>query len=67
MSVLLLAALLLLGPQAPARPGFRAAPPIFQQNCGTCHGNEGKQAPSITVADPPGGAVKDIVITIQNK
>jgi hypothetical protein len=26
-----------------------------------------KQAPSITVADPPGGAVKDIVITIQNK
>src|SRR5437867_11495973 len=48
MSVLLLAALLLQGPQAPARPGFRAAPPIFQQNCGTCHGNEGKQAPSIT-------------------
>jgi polyvinyl alcohol dehydrogenase (cytochrome) len=28
------------------RPGFRAAPPIFQQNCGTCH--DGKQAPSIT-------------------
>src|SRR5262249_16293723 len=26
-----------------------------------------KQAPSVTVADPPGGAVKDIVITIQNK
>jgi hypothetical protein len=26
-----------------------------------------RQAPSVTVADPPGGAVKDIVITIQNK
>src|SRR5262245_17034729 len=48
MSVLLLAALMLQAPQGPARPGFRAAPPIFQQNCGTCHGNEGKQAPSIT-------------------
>ena len=26
-----------------------------------------KQAPSVTIADPPGGTVKDIVITIQNK
>jgi polyvinyl alcohol dehydrogenase (cytochrome) len=49
MSVLLLAALLVQAPaaqNATPRPGFRAAPPIFQQNCGTCH--DGKQAPSIT-------------------
>jgi polyvinyl alcohol dehydrogenase (cytochrome) len=49
MNVLLLAALLVQAPQtqnATPRPGFRAAPPIFQQNCGTCH--DGKQAPSIT-------------------
>src|SRR5262249_1731240 len=48
MNVLLLAALLLQAPQAQTtpRPGFRAAPPLFQQNCGTCH--DGKQAPSIT-------------------
>src|SRR5439155_17367974 len=26
-----------------------------------------RQAPSVTIADPPGGTVKDIVITIQNK
>src|SRR5262245_2944467 len=47
--VLLVAALLVQAPQAQnttPRPGFRAAPPIFQQNCGTCH--DGKQAPSIT-------------------
>ena len=36
MIVVLLAALLV---QAP-RPGFRAAPAIFQQNCGTCHGSD---------------------------
>src|SRR5215468_5081939 len=29
-----------------ARPGFRAAPPLYQQNCGGCH--DGKQAASIT-------------------
>jgi polyvinyl alcohol dehydrogenase (cytochrome) len=29
-----------------ARPGFRAAPATYQQNCGTCH--DGKQAASIT-------------------
>jgi mono/diheme cytochrome c family protein len=49
MNFLLLAALLVQAPQAQnatPRPGFRAAPPIFQQNCGTCH--DGKQAPSIT-------------------
>jgi polyvinyl alcohol dehydrogenase (cytochrome) len=48
MNVLLLAALLLQAPQAQTtpRPGFRAAPALFQQNCGTCH--DGKQAPSIT-------------------
>src|SRR5215475_961853 len=49
MNVLLLAALLMQAPPAqngPPRPGFRAAPPIFQQNCGTCH--DGKQAASIT-------------------
>lgn len=28
------------------RPGFRAAPALFQQNCGTCHGNQG--SPSIS-------------------
>ena len=43
MNVLLLAVLLA---QAAPRPGFRAAPPIFQQNCGACH--DGKQAASIT-------------------
>src|SRR5204863_4540127 len=49
MHVLLLAALMAQGPQtqnATPRPCFRAAPAIFQQNCGTCH--DGKQAPSIT-------------------
>jgi polyvinyl alcohol dehydrogenase (cytochrome) len=48
MNVLLLAAVLLQAPQAQTtpRPGFRAAPALFQQNCGTCH--DGKQAPSIT-------------------
>src|SRR5262245_24615187 len=39
-------------PDATPRPGFRAAPPIFQQHCGTCHGTtgsviEGRQAPAI--------------------
>src|SRR5262245_62892246 len=29
-----------------ARPGFRAAPALYQQNCGGCH--DGKQAASIT-------------------
>ncbi|PYS41212.1 MAG: cytochrome C oxidase Cbb3 [Acidobacteria bacterium] len=51
MNVLLLALLLAQAPQAQnttPRPGFRAAPPIFQQNCGTCHGHDGKQAQSIT-------------------
>ena len=51
MTVLLLAALLAQAPQAQnaaPRPGFRAAPPIFQQSCGTCHGNDSKQGPSIT-------------------
>src|SRR5262245_29497545 len=28
------------------RPGFRAAPAMYQQNCGGCH--DGKQAASIT-------------------
>lgn len=49
MYILLFAALLAQGPQTPnaaPRPGFRAAPPIFQQNCGTCH--DGRQAVSIT-------------------
>jgi polyvinyl alcohol dehydrogenase (cytochrome) len=48
MNVLLLAAVLLQAPQAQTtpRPGFRAAPALFQQNCGTCH--DGKQALSIT-------------------
>lgn len=48
MYVLLFAVLLAQGPQtqnAATRPGFRAAPPIFQQNCGACH--DGKQAASI--------------------
>jgi polyvinyl alcohol dehydrogenase (cytochrome) len=31
--------------QAPQRLGFRVAPPTYQQNCGTCHGTQGK--PSI--------------------
>jgi len=26
--------------QAPARPGFRAAPPLFQRYCGTCHSQD---------------------------
>ena len=26
--------------QAPARPGFRAAPPLFQRYCGTCHSKD---------------------------
>jgi len=51
MTVLLLAVMLAQNPQAAQnatpRPGFRAAPPIFQQNCGTCHGHDGKQGPSI--------------------
>jgi polyvinyl alcohol dehydrogenase (cytochrome) len=49
MNFLLIAALMAQAPQAQnatPRPGFRAAPPIFQQNCGTCH--DGKKAPSIT-------------------
>ena len=49
MNALLLAMVLMQAPQAQnatPRPGFRAAPPIFQQNCGTCH--DGKQAASIT-------------------
>jgi len=49
MHILLMALLLAQAPQAqntPPRPGFRAGPPIFQQNCGTCH--DGKQAASIT-------------------
>jgi polyvinyl alcohol dehydrogenase (cytochrome) len=49
MTVVLLSMLLLQAPQAQnatPRPGFRAGPPVFQQNCGTCH--DGKQAPSIT-------------------
>src|SRR5215831_7837296 len=29
-----------------ARPGFRAAPALYQQNCGGCH--DGKQSASIT-------------------
>jgi mono/diheme cytochrome c family protein len=48
MHALLVAALLVQAPQSQnttPRPGFRAAPPIFQQNCGTCH--DGKQAASI--------------------
>ena len=48
MNVLLLSVLLAQAPQGPnatPRPGFRAAPPVFQQNCGTCH--DGKQAPSV--------------------
>jgi polyvinyl alcohol dehydrogenase (cytochrome) len=51
MIVLMLAAVLAQGPQgqnATPRPGFRAAPPLFQQNCGTCHNNDSKQGPSIT-------------------
>src|SRR5262245_14626503 len=49
MNALLIAALMVQGPQAQTatpRPGFRAAPPIYQQNCGTCH--DGKQVPAIT-------------------
>jgi len=49
MNILLVAALLVQGPpaqNATPRPGFRAAPATYQQNCGTCH--DGKQAPSIT-------------------
>ena len=49
MNVLLVAALLFQAPpaqNATPRPGFRAAPALFQQNCGTCH--DGKQAPPIT-------------------
>src|SRR5215467_3388496 len=37
---------LLQAQNATPRPGFRAAPPIYQQNCGTCH--DGQKAPSIT-------------------
>src|SRR5262245_16009541 len=51
MNVLLLAMMLAQTPpaaqNATLRPGFRAAPAIFQQNCGTCHGHDGKQGPSI--------------------
>ncbi|HEX4998417.1 MAG TPA: PQQ-binding-like beta-propeller repeat protein [Terriglobia bacterium] len=33
----------------PARPGFRSGPPVFQQNCGSCHGSEPQgKAPSFT-------------------
>src|SRR4029078_7167378 len=49
MNILLVAALLVQGPpaqNATPRPGFRAAPATYQQNCGTCH--DGKHAPSIT-------------------
>jgi polyvinyl alcohol dehydrogenase (cytochrome) len=49
MNVLFIAMLLAQAPpaqNASPRPGFRAAPPIFQQNCGTCH--DGKKAPAIT-------------------
>ena len=40
------------GQAGPPRSGFRAAPPIFQRNCGSCHGTEGAvvdgtRAPSI--------------------
>src|SRR5215471_6181742 len=40
------------GPAGPDRLGFRVAPPVFQANCGTCHGTngstvDGKRAPSI--------------------
>src|SRR5215470_18496998 len=45
MKLLLLVALLQAQNGTP-RPGFRAAPPIYQQNCGTCH--DGQKAPSIT-------------------
>src|SRR5262245_35660164 len=51
MNVLMLAMLLVQAPQAQhatPRPGFRAAPPTFQQNCGTCHGHDSKEGPSIT-------------------
>ena len=39
--------------QAQQRSGFRAGPPVFQQNCGSCHGTqgvtvEGRTAPSIS-------------------
>jgi len=37
---------LLQAQNATPRPGFRAAPAIYQQNCGTCH--DGQKAPSIT-------------------
>jgi polyvinyl alcohol dehydrogenase (cytochrome) len=43
---LLLFVALLQAQNATPRPGFRAAPPIYQQNCGTCH--DGQKAPSIT-------------------
>ena len=45
MTLLVLVALL-QAQNATPRPGFRAAPPIYQQNCGTCH--DGQKAPSIT-------------------
>ena len=45
MTLLVLVALL-QGQNATPRPGFRAAPAIYQQNCGTCH--DGQKAPSIT-------------------
>src|SRR6185369_3201865 len=39
-------------PAGPERLGFRVAPPVYQANCGTCHGTtgsiiNGKIAPSI--------------------
>jgi len=40
LAVLLTAESSTLVAQTP-RPGFRAAPAIFQQNCGSCHGNQG--------------------------
>src|SRR5215469_2739882 len=43
---LLLFIALLQAQNATPRPGFRAAPPIYQQNCGSCH--DGQKAPSIT-------------------
>src|SRR5579883_1950605 len=48
MKLLLLVALLQAPNPQPAtpRPGFRAAPATYQQNCGTCH--DGQKAPSIT-------------------
>jgi mono/diheme cytochrome c family protein len=43
---LLLFIALLQAQNATPRPGFRAGPPLYQQNCGSCH--DGQKAPSIT-------------------